>query len=129
MKAASPWPAMSIGAAHALLTAPGAPFEMESLVIRGAPTRVWKNAPPTLRAVAQLGRAHGGSVFLVHEDERVTIEGFFRAVAAFAADLRAQGVEMGDRVALAMRNLPEWPVAVYAARTLSTTTRRSWLRP
>jgi len=112
------WPAMSIAAAHALLTAPGAPFEMEDVVIRGVPTRVWKNAPPTLRAVVQLGRAHGEAVFLVHETERVTFEAFFRAVAALAGDLRANGVEKGDRVAVAMRNMPEWPVAFYAVTAL-----------
>jgi long-chain acyl-CoA synthetase len=112
------WPAMSIAAAHALLTAPGAPFEMETVLIRGVPTRVWKNAPPTLRAVLQTGRGHGDAVFLVHENERVTFETFFRAVAAFARDLRANGVEKGDRVALTMRNLPEWPVAFYAAASL-----------
>jgi hypothetical protein len=30
---AAPWPAMSIAEAHALLTAPGQPFEMEEMVI------------------------------------------------------------------------------------------------
>src|SRR5271168_4309115 len=86
------WPAMSIAEAHGLLTAPGAPFEMEELVIRGVKTRTWKNAPPSLRAVVELGRTHGEKVFLVHEDERVTFEAFFRAVAAFAGELQAQGV-------------------------------------
>ncbi len=47
-----PWPAMSIAEAHAALTAPGMPFEMEEKLIRGVPTRVWKNAPPTLRDVS-----------------------------------------------------------------------------
>ena len=112
------WPAMSIAAAHSLLTAPGTLLEMETVVIRGVPTRVWKNAPPTLRAVVQLGRAHGEVVFLVHETERVTFEAFFRAVAALAGDLRANGVEKGDRVAVAMRNMPEWPVAFYAVTAL-----------
>ncbi len=112
------WPAMSIAAAHTLLTAPGAPFEMETVVIRDIPTRVWKNAPPTLRAVVEAGRAHGERIFLVHEDERVSFEAFFRAVAAFAHELRRQGVEKGDRVAIVMRNLPEWPVAFYAAACL-----------
>jgi long-chain acyl-CoA synthetase len=109
---------MSIAEAHALLTAPGAPFEMEELVIRGVPTRTWKNAPPSLRAVLELGRAHGERVFLVHEDERVTFEAFFRAVSALAWEFRAQGFEKGDRVAIIMRNLPEWPVAFYAAAAL-----------
>ena len=115
---AAPWPAMSIAQAHALLTAPGAPFEMEAAVINGVPLRVWKNAPPTLRAVAEAGRAHGDRIFLVHEDERVSFEAFFRATAALAHELRRQGVVKGDRVALIMRNLPEWPVAFYAAAAL-----------
>ena len=112
------WPAMSIEAAHGLLTAPGAPFEMETVEIRGLPTRVWKNAPPTLRSVLEAGRAHGEKTFLVHEDERVSFEAFHRAVAAFAHALRAEGVVKGDRVAIAMRNIPEWPVAFYAAAVL-----------
>jgi len=116
--AAPPWPAMSIAQAHSLLTAPGAPFEMEEMVIRGVATRVWKNAPPTLRAVVEAGRAYGERIFLVHEDERVSFEAFYRAVAAFAHALAGQGVEKGDRVAIVMRNLPEWPVAFYAAASL-----------
>jgi long-chain acyl-CoA synthetase len=56
-----PWPAMSIAQAHALLTAPGTPFEMETLTIRGIETRVWKNAPPSLRAEVEIGRAFGPS--------------------------------------------------------------------
>jgi long-chain acyl-CoA synthetase len=115
---AKPWPAMSIAQAHALLTGPGSPFEMETLVIRGIETRVWKNAPPSLRAVAQAGRAFGDRIFLVHEDERVTFEAFFRAVATLAHALQAEGVEKGDRVAIIMRNLPEWPVAFYAAAAI-----------
>ena len=115
---AAPWPAMSVAQAHALLTAPGAPFEMETLEVRGLPTRVWKNAPPTLRAVVEAGRAHGERIFLVHDDERVSFEAFYRAVSAFARELEKQGVVKGDRVAIVMRNLPEWPVAFYAAAAL-----------
>jgi long-chain acyl-CoA synthetase len=112
------WPAMSIAQAHALLTAPGSPLEMEEVVIRGVPTRTWKNAPPSLRAVVEVSRAFADRVFLVHEDERVTFEAFHRAVAALAEVLAADGVVKGDRVAIIMRNLPEWPVAFYAAASL-----------
>jgi long-chain acyl-CoA synthetase len=116
--APKPWPAMSIAEADRLITAPGMPCEMEELVIRGVPTRVWKNAPATLRSVAEAGRTHGERIFLVHEDERVSFEAFFRAVSALAHALAAQGVVKGDRVAIVMRNLPEWPVAFYAAAAL-----------
>ncbi|WP_332770354.1 class I adenylate-forming enzyme family protein [Phenylobacterium sp.] len=109
------WPAMSIAQANAMITAPGSPAEIETVDIRGVPTRVWKNLPPSIRAIVELGRTHGDRVFLVYEDERVTFEAFHRAVAAFAAELQAQGVVKGDRVAVIMRNLPEWPVAFYAA--------------
>jgi long-chain acyl-CoA synthetase len=109
------WPAMSIAQAHAILTAPGMPFEMEEKVIRGVPTRVWKNAPPTLRDVFLLGRGHGDRIFLTYEDDRASFEGFARAAAALAAQLQADGVAKGDRVAIVMRNLPEWPVAYFAA--------------
>ncbi len=109
------WPAMTIAQAHAVLTAAGSPLEMETVVIRGRPTRTWKNAPPSLRAVFEAGRAHGDKVFLVLEDERVTFEQFARATLRLAAQLVADGVEKGDRVAIVMRNLPEWPVAFFAA--------------
>ncbi|WP_332773245.1 class I adenylate-forming enzyme family protein [Phenylobacterium sp.] len=112
------WPAMSIAQANAMITAPGSPAEIETVDIRGVPTRVWKNLPPSIRAIVELGRTHGDRVFLVYEDERVTFEAFHRAVAAFAAELQAQGVVKGDRVAVVMRNLPEWPVAFYAAASL-----------
>ena len=110
------WPAMSIADAHAMLTAPGQVFEMETRDIRGVATRTWKNAPPTLRDVFLAGRAHGDRVFLVHEDERITFEAFARATLALASRLATDGINKGDRVAIVMRNIPEWPVAFFAAQ-------------
>jgi len=112
------WPAMSIAQAHGLLTSPGMPFEMETKTIRGVEMRVWKNQPPTLRAIVEAARAHGEKVLLVYEDERVTFEAFYRAVSAYARELQAQGVVKGDRVAIIMRNLPEWIVAFYGAASI-----------
>ncbi len=109
------WPAMSLAQAHALLTAPGAPFEMGEQLIRGVPTRVWKNAPPTLRELFLAGRAHGEKTFLVYDDERASFESFARAAIAIAHGLLEQGVRKGDRVAIAMRNLPEWPAVFFGA--------------
>ncbi|MGB3808769.1 MAG: class I adenylate-forming enzyme family protein [Parvibaculum sp.] len=109
------WPAMSIAEAHAFLTAPGIPFEMEEKVIRGVKMRVWKNAPPTIRDAFLAGRAHGDKTFLVYENDRATYETFARAAITFAHELIAQGVKKGDRVAIVMRNLPEWPAVFYGA--------------
>src|ERR1700743_3203782 len=107
-QSAKTWPAMSIVQAHALLTAPGSPFEMDEAVIRGVKTRVWKNAPPSLRELLAFGRTHGDKTFLVYEDERATFETFTRAALAVADELTKMGVKKGDRVALIMRNIPEW---------------------
>ncbi|WP_296600583.1 class I adenylate-forming enzyme family protein [Phenylobacterium sp.] len=112
------WPAMSIQQAHAILGQPGLPTEIVEETIRGVKVKTWKNQPPTLRAVAEMSKLHGDKVFLVYEDERVTFDAFHRAVAKFARELQAQGVEKGDRVAVIMRNLPEWVVAFYAAASL-----------
>ena len=109
---------MTLDEARAMLCAPGAPFEMVEVAAHGRTFRAWKNAPAHLRALAQIGRGHGDRTFLVFEDERVTFAGWFRAVAALAQHLRDLGVGPGDRVALAMRNLPEWPVAFFAVTTL-----------
>jgi long-chain acyl-CoA synthetase len=106
---------MSIAQTHAALTAPGAPFEMEVIAPEGRPVRAWKGGPRTLVELAMVGRSHGKRTFLVHDDERVSYEAFFRAAHAFAIELIARGVRPGDRVAIVMRNLPEWPVAFFGA--------------
>ncbi|OYY67045.1 class I adenylate-forming enzyme family protein, partial [Sphingomonas sp. 28-62-11] len=105
---------MSMAEIDAILTAPGARFEMETVEIGGVPTRTWKNAPANLALLVQMARAYGAREFTIHEDERVTYEAQYRAVATFATKLQAMGVGKGDRVALAMRNLPEWPVIFFA---------------
>ena len=112
------WPTMSMADANAALTAAGGKFEMETLDVHGVPTRVWKNAPPSLGFLAQAARAHGDRVFTIYEDERVTFEAQYRATAALAAAMIDMGIGAGDRVAIAMRNLPEWPVIFFAAASI-----------
>lgn len=113
------WPALTLAEAHARMAAPGQTFETMEALIRGVPQTVWKNAQPTMREVFVNARvAHGPKDFLVYEGERATFEGFARATLAMAGHLAAMGVQKGDRVAVAMRNLPEWPVAVLATLLL-----------
>ncbi|MXP08962.1 class I adenylate-forming enzyme family protein [Pseudoblastomonas halimionae] len=112
------WPARSRAECKAILTARGMRFEMDDVDIRGVKTRVWKNAPPNLRAIAMLGASHGDRTFVIYQDERVTYDAWGRAVATLAHEFQAMGIGKGDRVALAMRNLPEWPVVFFAAVTI-----------
>src|SRR5690349_12862456 len=105
---------MSLAEATAALTAAGQLFEMDEAEIRGVPTRVWKNAPPTLRTILEQSRNHGDALFLVYEDERTTFEEHFRNAAHLATQLGERfGVAKGDRVAIAMRNFPEWAIAFW----------------
>lgn len=112
------WPVVSLPQAQAMLTQPGSKFEMETVDIGDVPTRVWKYAPPSLRTLVEAARGHGERLFTIYEDERISYEATFRAITTLARNLVERGVRPGDRVALAMRNLPEWPVCFFAATTI-----------
>src|SRR3954467_2725102 len=95
----------SVAEVRADLTAPGQLFEMDELEIRGVPTRVWKNAPGTLRNVLDLSAMHGDKTLVVYEDETISFGDHYRMAATFAHRLiDGFGIKKGDRVALAMRN-------------------------
>ncbi|MBV8159611.1 MAG: acyl--CoA ligase [Acidimicrobiia bacterium] len=107
---------MTIAEATAILTAPDQIFEVAEETVRGIPMKVWKNSPPSLRAVLEMSRGHGVQTFLVDEDERMTFEQHFRIAAHLARRLVDDyGVMKGDRVAIAMRNFPEWALSFWAA--------------
>ncbi len=108
------FPAVSIECAHAMLTQPGSMFELGEAEVNGVKLKVWKNAPPTLGHVFDLAAAFGAREYLVFEDERATVAAFQVAAKTFALRLMADGVKPGDRIAVIMRNLPEWPVAFWA---------------
>jgi long-chain acyl-CoA synthetase len=108
------------------LTAPGAMFEMEDVTVRGVPMRAWKHAPRTLRDILQLSVAHGDGEFIVYDGEapgaipgpfdRLAFVDHFRAATTLAHRLvDGHGIRRGDRVAIAMRNFPEWSIAFWAA--------------
>ncbi|TLP64145.1 class I adenylate-forming enzyme family protein [Microbispora triticiradicis] len=115
---------------QAQLTAPGQLFEMEEVEVGGSRIRAWKHAPATFRALLEITRFHGDKVFVVYEDERITYEEHFRLVATLANRLVDDyGVRAGDRVALAMRNYPEWIVsfsAVLAAGAVAVPLNAWW---
>ena len=109
------WPVLSLDEAHARLTAPGARFETTDAMIRGVTMAVWKHVPATALEAFTQARSHGSREFLVYENERISYDDFARAVVRLAAHLHGQGLRKGDRLALVMRNLPEWPVVFMAA--------------
>ncbi|MGH9058003.1 MAG: class I adenylate-forming enzyme family protein [Acidimicrobiales bacterium] len=107
---------LSLADADAQLTAPGEMFELDQVDVGGRPTKVWKNSPATLADIIQLSQGHGDATFIVYEDETYTFAEHFRAVAHQASVLRDSfGIREGDRVAIVMRNFPEWSIAFWAA--------------
>jgi acyl-CoA synthetase (AMP-forming)/AMP-acid ligase II len=102
-------------AAWSELTAEGSGFAMTEIEVRGAPMRVFTSAPPTMRSIWELAQFHGDKPYVVFEDESYTYTEIGAQVRALAWVLRDQhGVGPGDRVAVAMRNYPEWVVGYWA---------------
>ena len=89
----------------AQLTAPGAPFELVGSDESG---HYYRNAPANLAEALAVARQHGDRDFLVYEGERRSFNELMDEADAIGAALQARGVRPGDRVALAMRNYPEW---------------------
>lgn len=101
----------------ALTTAPGSPFEIVEREIDGQRLKVFANLPRSLREAFDATRAHGDATFIVYEDESYTFTETMARVDEIAfALVNRYGVAPGDRVAIAMRNYPEW-IFTFAAVT------------
>jgi acyl-CoA synthetase (AMP-forming)/AMP-acid ligase II len=97
------------------LTAPGAQFATTTIDVRGVPIKVFESALPSMRTVWELARGYGDRDYVVYEDERFTFAESDAIIRALAARLvEVHGVQPGDRVALAMRNYPEWVFGYWA---------------
>lgn len=101
--------------ANAAITGPGQVFELIDAEVRGVKTRVFKNAPAHLGQLFAGSRAHGDKPFLVYENETYTFTQAMDRVDALASLLvNTYGVKKGDRIAVAMRNFPEWVMSFAA---------------
>jgi steroid-24-oyl-CoA synthetase len=89
----------------AQLTAPGAPYELAGNDESG---HYYAKAPANLVEAMSVARQHGDREFLIYEGERRSFNDLMDEADAIGAALQARGVKPGERVALAMRNYPEW---------------------
>lgn len=97
------------------LTGPGELFEIEHIELNGAIIKNWKNAPSSMAAILEQSRNYGDREFIVYQEERLNYAEHYRRVAALASQLIQRfDIQKGDRVAIAMRNYPEWLVAFWA---------------
>jgi acyl-CoA synthetase (AMP-forming)/AMP-acid ligase II len=122
----------SRAAAERELTSAGAPFELVDEVVAGQVVKVFKHAPRTLVDVFDHSRTFGSATLAVYEHEQLTFAAQWHAARAFARALAARyGVEKGDRVAISMRNHPEWSVAFWGTQLLGAVTvpLNAWWTP
>ncbi|XOV84476.1 MAG: class I adenylate-forming enzyme family protein [bacterium] len=103
--------------ALAKLTAPGMPHEIVPLTINNVPCRVFANAPRSLREL--FADNVSDATFMVYEEERYSFAQMYtRACQLATALVNEYGVGKGDRVAISMRNYPEWVIGFTAATSI-----------
>ena len=93
----------------------GSPFELIEKKQDGRVYQAYNTAPLSVRDALAVGRQHGDNLFLQYQEEDWSFTRFFRQVDAIAFQLiHRYNITKGDRVAIAMRNFPEW-MTVYTA--------------
>lgn len=115
-------------AVAAQLHSAGAPFELAGDDEQGF---YYVNAPENLAQALDAAREYGDKEFLVYEGERFSFNDVYAQADAIATALQAQGVQPGDRVAIAMRNYPEWMTAFIGTVTMGAVVvpMNSWGTP
>ena len=103
------------------LTAADGDFAVETIEVRGNPCRVYSKAPNSLRDLWLSSQIHGNNDYLVYGEERLSYAATHQRVANLCHWLSEQGVSPGDRVAIAMRNYPEWMQAYWAVVSMGAT--------
>jgi len=104
-------------AALAALTAPGEPYELEEVELYGRSCRAFRRAPPTLRDL--FSQARSDLPFIVYEAERLSFEQAWSEACRIGTLLVEEyGIDKGDRVAISMRNYPEWILAFTAITSI-----------
>ncbi|GAA3057183.1 class I adenylate-forming enzyme family protein [Pseudonocardia yunnanensis] len=105
--------------ALARLIGPGGPFEIREQDVLGVQVRAYQVGPHTLTEVLEASRVWGNRDYLVYDDERYTYEQHYDVVAGLAHHLAENyGIGPGDRIVIAMRNYPEFPLFFWAAQAL-----------
>ena len=95
-------------------TAPGQMFEVHRAPVNGVEILSYVHAPNSLRDLWLASAGHGDNDYIIYQDEGISYTEAHSRVASTASALAAMGVKPGDRVAIAMRNYPEWMLAYWA---------------
>ncbi len=98
------------------LTAPGQFFETETIMLQGHLQQVYKHIDQNMREYFKKSLDHSDKPFIVYNQERYSFADVYQLAKQFAcALLDNYDISKGDRVAIAMRNNPQWIVAYMGA--------------
>ena len=99
------------------LTAAEQPYELVPGSVFDRECLRFKNAPPTLRDLFSESRSD--VEFIIYEDQRLTFDQAYIEASNIAMILIDDyGIAPGDRVAISMRNFPEWILAFMATTSI-----------
>lgn len=107
-----------LAVAREKLTGPGGDFEIIETEILGNRIRDFKNRPNSIREIWLSTAQFADRDYIVYEGERISYGESHRQAANAAGWLFEQGVRPGDRVAIAMRNYPEWMLLYWACTSI-----------
>jgi long-chain acyl-CoA synthetase len=99
------------------LTGPEQPYEFEAVVTRGHEIRAFRVAPKSLRAL--YADTATDLPFITYDAEHLTFKEAWQQASRIAYVLLNRfKIAPGDRVAISMRNYPEWILAFCAATSI-----------
>ena len=97
------------------MTSSGSPFETHKVTVGTREITTWISTLPNMRAILENSRQFSERDYLIYREERLTYAEHYLRAAELATLMRERfDIKKGDRVALAMRNYPEWPIVFWA---------------
>jgi acyl-CoA synthetase (AMP-forming)/AMP-acid ligase II len=101
------------------ITSPEGPFPIQEEIVDGDSQKVFGGLPQCLRDYYAFAATHGDKECLVDGGRRMSFTEVMQSTARLAAELSERyGINKGDRVAIAMRNSPEWCISFLAITSI-----------
>ncbi|KAJ3110977.1 hypothetical protein HDU96_006106 [Phlyctochytrium bullatum] len=109
----------------------GGMTQLEDAVIDGRHIKVYSNAPSNMQQLMNVAQMHGDKELMVLGKERVTFNEFFDRVCKLGKALLDLGIKKGERIALLMKNCPEWIISFWATVSIGAVVVpvNGWLKP
>ena len=99
------------------LSGEGEDYELVEGTVFSRPCRLFKNGPKTLRELYEQNLSD--ETFIVYENERLSYRQTYEMASRVAQMMISEyGITSGDRVAISMRNFPEWIIAFCATTSI-----------